>query len=159
MEHFAGRTGSIRSQVMPEIALRNEQPVIATRLAAAAGAGAMVAGSGVVAYFDPTTSGLFPLCPLYALTGFACPGCGLTRAFHALFHGEVLAALDFHALVPMFALFFGLGFLSLVYFSLRGRWLPVNLFHPTALWIGFGLLFVFGAVRNLPWYPFSVLFP
>lgn len=129
------------------------------RVLAAAGATAMIAGAGVVAYFDPTKPGFFPVCPLYALTGFACPGCGLTRAFHALFHGDLVTALDYHALLPMFVFFFGFGFLSLVFFALRGRRLGLNVLHPTALWVALVLLFVFGAVRNLPWYPFNVLFP
>ena len=129
------------------------------RIVAAGGATAMVAGAGVVAYFDPTKAGFFPVCPLYALTGFACPGCGLTRGFHALFHGDVLTALDHNALLPMFALLFGFGFLSMVFFAVRGRRLPVNLFHPTALWVALVLLGLFGVARNLPWYPFNVLFP
>ena len=129
------------------------------RILAAGGATAMVGGAGVVAYFDPSKSGFLPVCPLYAMTGFACPGCGLTRGFHALFHGDVLTALDYHALLPVFALLFGFGFLSLVFFALRGRGLPVNLLHPTALWIALVLLGIFGVTRNLPWYPFTVLFP
>jgi hypothetical protein len=129
------------------------------RFIAAAGATAMVGGAGVVWYFDPTKAGFFPVCPLYALTGFACPGCGLTRGFHALFHGDVLTALDYNALLPIFGLFFGFGFLSLVFFALRGRRLPVNIFHPTALWVALVLLGIFGVARNLPWYPFNVLFP
>ena len=129
------------------------------RILAAAGAGGMIAGSGAVWYFDPTNAGFFPVCPLYALTGFACPGCGLTRGFHALFHGDVLTALDYNALLPFFALLIGFGFASLVYFAVRGRRIPINLLHPNALWVFLVLLLVFGVARNLPWYPFSVLFP
>ena len=116
------------------------EPSVAERSLALVGATAMVAGAGVVAYFDPTKAGFFPVCPLYALTGFACPGCGLTRGFHALFHGDVLTALDYNALLPIFGLLFGFGFLQMVFFALRGRRLPVNMFHPTALWIALVLL-------------------
>jgi Protein of unknown function (DUF2752) len=66
----------------------NKQPI--ARVFPAIGAAGMAAGFGAVGYFDPVNSGLFPVCPLYTLTGFACPGCGLTRAFHSLFHGDVL---------------------------------------------------------------------
>jgi hypothetical protein len=129
------------------------------RVVAGSGAAAMAAGAGVVGYFEPTTAGFFPVCPLYSLTGFACPGCGLTRGFHALFHGDVLGALDYNAMLPFFAALIGFGFVSLVYFALRGRRIPVNLLHPNALWVFFVLLLVFGVTRNLPWYPFTVLFP
>ncbi|MEO8041712.1 MAG: DUF2752 domain-containing protein [Acidobacteriota bacterium] len=129
------------------------------RIVAASGATAMAAGAGVVTYFEPTNAGFFPVCPLYTLTGFACPGCGLTRGFHALFHGDALGALDYNAMLPFFSALIGFGFVSLVYFALRGRRIPVNLLHPNALWVFFVLLLIFGVVRNLPWYPFSVLFP
>lgn len=133
------------------------QPI--ERVAAATAATAMAAGAGVVGYFEPTSAGFFPVCPLYSLTGFACPGCGLTRGFHALFHGDVLGALDYNAMLPFFAALIGFGFVSLVYFAARGRRIPVNLLHPNALWVFFVLLLVFGVTRNLPWYPFTILFP
>jgi hypothetical protein len=129
------------------------------RTLAAAGAGGILAGSAAVTYFDPTSAGFYPVCPLYSVTGFACPGCGLTRGFHALFHGDVLIALDYNALLPFFALLIGFGFVSLVYFSLRGKRISVNLLHPNALWSFLFVLLVFGVTRNLPWYPFTVLFP
>lgn len=126
---------------------------------AAVGAGAMIVGSGVVAYFDPTKVGFFPVCPLYALTGLACPGCGLTRGFHSLFHGDVLTALDYNAMLPFFAFLITCGFAAMVYYAISGRRLPVNPIHPKALSVFFVLLLVFGVTRNLPWYPFTVLFP
>src|SRR5688572_23386522 len=126
---------------------------------AAAGASGMAAGAAADWYFDPAKAGFFPVCPLYSLTGFACPGCGLTRGFHALFHGDVLTALDFNAMLPLFALLIGFAFVSLTFFAVVGRRTRVTLLHPNALWGFFVLLLVFGVVRNLPWYPFSVLFP
>jgi hypothetical protein len=131
----------------------------AGRVLAAAGAGGMIAGSAAVAYFDPTAAGFFPVCPLYALTGLACPGCGLTRGFHALFHGDVLAALDHNAMLPFFAVLIACGFVALVYYAIKGRRLPFNPVHPSALWVFLVMLVVFGVTRNLPWYPFTVLFP
>lgn len=131
----------------------------ATRLLAAGGAVGMLAGAGAVAYFDPTTAGFFPLCPLYSMTGFACPGCGLTRGFHALFHGDVLGALDYNALLPGFALLVIFFFVSLVLTAIRGRGLAIDLLKPKYLWVFLVLLGVFGVLRNVPAYPFNVLFP
>jgi hypothetical protein len=132
---------------------------IVERLFAGAGAAGMLAGAGAVAYFDPTTAGFFPVCPLYSLTGFACPGCGLTRGFHALFHGDVLGALDYNALLPAFALLIGFFFASMVLTAVRGRGLSFDLLKPKYLWVFLVLLLVFGVVRNIPVYPFSILFP
>jgi hypothetical protein len=129
------------------------------RLSAAAGVAAMAGGSGLVAYFDPTLNTFFPVCPLYSLTGFACPGCGLTRGFHALFHGDVLTALDFNALIPIWAVIFAYVAVSLTLLAVRGRGLPMWPTWPRVLWSFLIVLLVFGFVRNIPVYPFTILFP
>lgn len=129
------------------------------RTLAGLGAGVMAAGASVIWYFDPSKGGLLPVCPLYALTGFACPGCGLTRGFHALFHGDIAKALDHNALLPFFALLIGFAFVSMLFLALRGRRVPITLLHPTGLWVFFVMLISFGVLRNLPFYPFTILFP
>lgn len=129
------------------------------RAYAAAGAAAMAAGVAAVWYFEPTTAGFFPACPLYTITGFACPGCGLTRGFHALFHGDIATALDFNALIPLIAIFFGYWFLSLVLTAVRGRGFGFGKMSAGLVATTFVLLLVFGIVRNIPAYPFTVLFP
>lgn len=59
--------------------------------------------------FDPASSGLFPRCIFYSLTGYKCPGCGTQRAIHALLHGEVLTAWHYNAAllvaIPVIALY------------------------------------------------------
>lgn len=138
--------------------LENRNPLVERTLAAAVAVTAVV-GSTVVSYFDPSTYNFFPVCPLFKLTGFACPGCGLTRGFHALFHGDVLSALHFNALIPVWAGIFGYLFLSLVVFALRGKALPIKMPSPAILGMFiFGLL-AFGVLRNLPVYPFNLLYP
>lgn len=129
------------------------------RYLATAGAAVMAAGSGFVAYFDPTKANFFPVCPLYSLTGLACPGCGLTRGFHALFHGDILTALDFNALIPIWAAIFAWVFVSFIFLAVRGRGLKMWPTHPNVLWTFMIVLLVFGVVRNIPVYPLTVLFP
>jgi len=44
-------------------------------------------------------------CTFHRLTGWNCPGCGLTRSFVSLAHGQLHRAFHFHALgVVLFAL-------------------------------------------------------
>jgi len=42
-----------------------------------------------------------PLCPLHAVAGLNCPGCGLTRSFCAMAHGCFVEALSHHWLGPL----------------------------------------------------------
>jgi Protein of unknown function (DUF2752) len=112
-----------------------------------------------VGYFNPTTAGFFPVCPLYTMTGLACPGCGLTRGFHALFHGDIFGALDYNAILPAFAFFFGYLFLSLFLTAARGRGLKFGIFKQKVVWGFFIVAMTFAVLRNLPFYPFNILYP
>lgn len=132
---------------------------LTVRLLAAIGVAVMIGASGFVAYFDPAKSSFFPVCPFYAMTGFACPGCGLTRAFHSLFHGDIIPAIDFNLLVPMWAVIFGWIFVSLVLLALRGRGLPMWPARPGFLVTLLIVVLAFGVARNIPVYPFTILFP
>lgn len=51
----------------------------------------------------------FP-CPISAVVGIYCPGCGGTRAVTALLHGRLLASLWYHPLV-LYAVIVGGGFM------------------------------------------------
>lgn len=131
----------------------------AERVGAGLGVAVFTVGTGFVAYFDPSAHQFFPVCPLFALTGFACPGCGLTRGFHALFHGDVLTALDFNLLTPVWAVIFFYVAVSMVLLAARGKGLPMWPKWPRFMFAFLAVLLVFGVLRNLPMYPFSVLFP
>lgn len=129
------------------------------RIAAGAGIAILSTGAFVVGYFNPTTAGFFPVCPLFKLTGIHCPGCGLTRGFHALFQGDVLTALHFNALLPIFAFVIGFLIVSMLLVVWRGRGLSWRFFPPASL---YGFLFLaaaFFVLRNLPFYPFTLLAP
>lgn len=129
------------------------------RALAGVGVATMVVGAAAVWYFDPATASFAPACPLFKTTGFACPGCGLTRGFHALSHGEIVTALDFNALIPLVAVFFSYIFVSMFSVAARGRGLLFGKWNLVLLWGTLAILIVFGVLRNLPYYPFTILFP
>jgi hypothetical protein len=54
-------------------------------------------------------------CPIKAVTGISCPGCGMTRAWLSLLHLDPAAAWQFHPLFLLPALWLGA-------FLMRGRY-------------------------------------
>ncbi|MGB7202066.1 MAG: DUF2752 domain-containing protein [Pyrinomonadaceae bacterium] len=141
---------------------RLDQSVVSTKIQRISSAGAVVTmtvGSAAVWYFDPAKANFFPVCPLLALTGLACPGCGLTRGFHAVFHGDIIPALDFNLLVPVWAFIFGYVWISLLLRAVRGKGLPMWMTRPQFLWAFMIVLITFGVLRNIPLWPFTILFP
>lgn len=57
----------------------------------------VMATAGVVLYFvDPVSVSWTPKCMFHVLTGWQCPGCGISRATHALTHGHIAEALAYN---------------------------------------------------------------
>ncbi|GEA90054.1 DUF2752 domain-containing protein [Cellulomonas cellasea] len=57
-----------------------------------AAGGVTVAAVTLVATVDPHRPGSYGVCPLYALTGLYCAGCGGLRATYDLAHGDLTGA-------------------------------------------------------------------
>jgi hypothetical protein len=117
-------------------------------------------GAGLAAVFavSPHLASYVPPCPIHALTGIDCPGCGMTRGTMSLLSGDVAGAIDHNAL--MFLL--GLPLLALLWFywlrdRVGGRPAPGWARSPAALYTWLALAVVFTVVRNLPWPPFTAL--
>ncbi|MEI6219564.1 MAG: DUF2752 domain-containing protein [bacterium] len=69
------------------------------------------------------------LCMFRHWTGLPCPGCGITRAFCAIGHGELRAAWDYNPLsLPFYAAAIGLLFLPLIRWKLPDLWNRLNIF-------------------------------
>lgn len=72
-------------------------------------------------------------CSLRAVTGFPCPGCGLTRAFVFLAHGRFAEGVAIHPIAPLV-----LGWLLLE--ALRhGLWLGLSSSRPAIERVGWWL--------------------
>ena len=123
-------------------------------LGAAATAGVVFAGA-----VAPHGQAFYPQCPLYALTGVYCPGCGATRAVHALATGHLGAAFHDNLLLVVaipIVLYLWWGWAA----RTLGRAGPPALRLPS--WTVPAILAVivgFGVVRNLPFAPFTALAP
>jgi Protein of unknown function (DUF2752) len=123
------------------------------RLEVAVGAATVLGLVALTGIVDPARPRTYPLCPVRALTGLACPGCGSLRALHDLAHGDVWAALDHHALLVV-VLATTAVFAARV---LAGR--PRIRPGPSAVPLTVVLLVVWTVARNVPIEPFSALAP
>ena len=56
---------------------------------------------------DPHVSGSYGVCPVYAITGGYCPGCGSLRACNDLLTGHVGAAFGSNLLLPFALVWLG----------------------------------------------------
>jgi hypothetical protein len=113
---------------------------------------------GYVLLTDPTTSDAFssPTCLLKLTTGFDCPGCGGTRAFWYLLHGNLPQAARNHAVFV-----FAVPFLVYMYLAWTAKVvfkrdvLPQLRLSPLTLSAFLGVWIVFSVLRDLPWAPFT----
>ena len=120
------------------------------RLAAPVGTLAgVVAAFGYVGAVDPNEAGHYPTCPLLAITGIFCPGCGGLRSAHAVAHGDLAGALGANAMAVVGYGIFAVLMVVWITRAVRGRTMR---FAPTPLqwWVVGGLFAIFSVVRNLP---------
>lgn len=82
--------------------------------------------------FDPSAYNFYPKCPLFALTGFKCPGCGVSRAFYQILHGNIWEALRYN---PILAVIMPIGIFYTLSSSHRKKIaLSVVFLIVTAIW-------------------------
>jgi hypothetical protein len=127
--------------------------------------GGLAAAAAVVASLarnHPSAFPFLPPCPSASL-GFACAGCGSTRAVHFLLQGDLAAAWRHNQMLVLVGLpFAAAGFFSLSVAAWRGRWPRSPLPPRASARLGFALVIVllgWTLARNLPGEAFSGLRP
>ena len=102
-----------------------------------------------------------PPCIFHELTGLHCFGCGSGRALRALLRLDLYAAFRFN---PLFVLF--LPFLSYYLLKVYVAFVFGRDLLPFPKRVGFGAgvavlvaVLAFGVLRNLPFFPFTLLAP
>ena len=123
---------------------------------------ALAAGAGATALLlarvDPFVPGNgLPPCPLYALTGWYCPGCGSARCLHALLHGELALAFAMNPLLVLVLPVQAAMALNAAGWAPRGSAPVWRALGAARGWLV--LLVGYALLRNLPWPPFAWLAP
>lgn len=119
---------------------------------------AMVPVAAVLRAAWPALASRLPECAIHRWTGLHCPGCGGTRCAGRLLEGDLAGAFAMNAVVALMAL----AFAGLLLAGVRREWRGASSgprVHAAWLWSFAALVLVFGLVRNLPWWPFTLLAP
>ena len=108
----------------------------------------------------PSGLGWYPGCVFHKVTGLHCPGCGMTRAAYAALHGDFGHAFRMNpvgmVLLPLAVVGLGIEVVGWV----RNRPLPFRLhFGARGSWSIAFIVIVFGVLRNIPVWPFTLLAP
>jgi len=103
---------------------------------------------------NPMEWWFLPPCQFHKITGLHCPGCGATRATYHLLHGHILTALRCNVLLTLV-----LPVVATVSWWRWWRSAPPLDWKPAYTWLLLGGLLAFGVLRNLPFYPCTLLAP
>lgn len=133
--------------ISPTILQHPRFPVVVLAVAA-------LAIAGMLSLLDPFgASSVLPPCFFHTLTHLYCPGCGTTRALHALLHGQLALAVQMNPLTVIV--------LPLIPLMLWNTMCPERTWFARVsdarLWLP--LVVAFAVLRNLPWEPFIWLAP
>jgi hypothetical protein len=109
---------------------------------------------------NPTDGGAdaIPTCIVKLTTGFDCPGCGGTRAFYYLMHGNIPEAVRHHAIAVFAVPFLVWMYVAWAVKSVSGKTLPMPKISPRAISWFLGIWAVWSVLRNLPFTPFTTLY-
>ena len=103
---------------------------------------------GVLLFFDPRKEAWFPKCAFFQITHLYCPGCGNTRALYHLVHGDFLQSIRNNCLlIPVIV-----TLIILLIF-------PRLTIEKTVCYTVLIITILFFVLRNIPFFPFTLLAP
>lgn len=110
-------------------------------------------------FFNPEKHIFFPRCPMFALTGYYCPGCGSQRAIHSFLHLQFADVVKYNALIFPATLLILYHYIHPFLNRKFNLSLPNILYMRYTPWVIFGIVVVFWIARNINVAPFTMLAP
>ena len=109
----------------------------------------------VIYHFVHEKTGFGIPCPIHELTGFYCPGCGITRLLFALIHGHIKEAFMYNQLVFIMLPFLLFYVVYSVYLYITDK--KDNIISRIPKFVFVILLIIvlaWGVIRNLSFFPY-----
>lgn len=138
---------------------RRSSPNVKRAMMLACASGVICGALFVLFVFNPASSGFYLPCPFHRLTGLYCPGCGSLRAMHQLLHGNLTAAFGLNPLMVLSLPFLGYGFISYSASAMRNRPRKSVIIPAFGIWLILLIIVLFWILRNITFYPFTLLAP
>jgi len=111
-------------------------------------------------FHNPIESKVFPKCIFLEYAGVYCPGCGVTRSTYYLVHGDILKAFRFNQLYILFLPLMVYLYILNLGLKINGKELMKIPRFNSFFYILIGVLsLVFCILRNIHYYPFTLLAP
>lgn len=107
-------------------------------------------------HFDPALSRIYPPCLFHQWTGWHCPGCGSSRAAHALVHCNLAKAFSMN---PLAFVLLPVAIWEAVASFRADSTLPRVFSTARRIWALVVVVILFWICRNIPTPPFSYLAP
>lgn len=110
-------------------------------------------------FWNPSDTNIFPKCPVFAMTGIYCPGCGSQRAAHQILNGNIIEGIRHNymiALLVVVLLYQGFIYIMNEFFNKN---IP-NLLHKSKITNSILIIvIIFWILRNIDVFPFTELAP
>lgn len=149
-------SSSLTDHVHPDVAIAEQEishqkllNVIVKGTPIVTGA-ALATACAYVGLNNPESKEIFPVCGFYAVTGFYCPGCGMTRAMHSVLHGNIVRAIQYNLVLVLALPVLMYLYMWWMTWSYTGKELPKIHVSRRVTWIALGLVAVFVVGRNFP---------
>ena len=111
------------------------------------GAAVLLGGCAYAVFYSITGIGI--PCLFHLITGFKCPGCGVTRMLISLLHFDFTAAFRYNAvllcMLPFLILFFAYWLYRYIRYGKRNNTKAMEI----VCYVFVGILLVWGIVRNV----------
>lgn len=102
----------------------------------------------VIAYFAFLKNYLYTICPVVLLTGYPCPGCGMTRAMFRILHFDFCGAWKMHPFIYPIGILFAMFFISRYF--LNGKYMKYVKWFMFVIAIGMVIFYIYRMIIMFP---------